>query len=92
MVWCYTLAMPTTKPRYTVTDTGDLEKLLDEAQVRWPDVKDRKDLLILLARTGMAKVRADDENRRRVVDETSGALTGVYREDELSRLREDWPE
>mgnify|MGYP000898340026 FL=1 len=40
----------------------------------------------------MAKVRADDENRRRVVDETSGALTGVYREDELSRLREDWPE
>ncbi|HNC93877.1 MAG TPA: hypothetical protein PLJ64_10105 [Solirubrobacterales bacterium] len=84
--------MPTTKPRYTVTDTGDLENLLDEAQGRWPDVKDRKDLLILLARTGMAKVRADAENRRRVVDETSGALTGVYREDELSRLREDWPE
>ena len=92
MVWCYTLAMPTTKPRYTVTDTGDLENLLDEAQGRWPDVKDRKDLLILLARTGMAKVRDDAENRRRVVDETSGALTGVYREDELSGLREDWPE
>ncbi len=38
--------------------------------------------------TGLRVVDA----RRRVVDETSGALTGVYHEDELSGLREDWPE
>jgi len=28
---------PTTKPRYTITDSGSVSELLDEAQRRWPD-------------------------------------------------------
>lgn len=44
--------MPTTKPRYTVTDTGHLAELLDAAARRWPDVADRKQLLLLLAEEG----------------------------------------
>ena len=44
--------MPTTKPRYTVTDTGDLSDQLDQAQRRWPEIKDRKALLLKLAAAG----------------------------------------
>ena len=44
--------MPTTKPRYTVTDTGHLAELLDSAARRWPDVVDRKQLLLRLAEEG----------------------------------------
>ncbi len=44
--------MPTTKPRYTLTDTGHVRELLDAAQRRWPDVADRKELLLRLAQEG----------------------------------------
>jgi hypothetical protein len=46
------LAVPTTKPRYTVTDAGHLAELLDAAARRWPDVVDRKQLLLRLAEEG----------------------------------------
>lgn len=44
--------MPTTKPRYTFTDSGHLRELLDAAQRRWPEVADRKQLLLRLAEEG----------------------------------------
>jgi hypothetical protein len=44
--------MPTTKPRYTLTDTGHLAELLDAAARHWPDVVDRKQLLLQLAEEG----------------------------------------
>jgi hypothetical protein len=44
--------MPTTPPRYTITDMGSLRDLLDDAQIRWPDVRDRKELLLRLAQAG----------------------------------------
>jgi hypothetical protein len=44
--------VPTTKPRYTLTDTGHLRELLDAAQARWPEVADRKKLLLMLAEEG----------------------------------------
>ncbi len=61
--------MPTTKPRYTVTDTGGLATMLDDAHRRWPEVSDRKKLLLRLAAEGHASLsrelaRADDEARR----------------------------
>lgn len=92
MIWCYTKTMPTMKPRYTVTDTGSLKDLLDEAQGRWPEVKSRKELLMLVAEVGLKNIRAEREERRLAVEETSGALTGVYRSDEISTLRQDWPD
>lgn len=83
--------MPTTKPRYTLTDTGALGELLDQAQRRWPDVRDRKELLLRLAATGQEAIEREARERSTAVDETAGALTGVYRPDELERLRKDWP-
>lgn len=84
--------MPTTKPRYTVTDSGAVSELLDEAQRRWPEVSDRKELLLRLAEAGREAIERDGEARRVAIAETSGALSGVYEPGELKRLREDWPE
>jgi hypothetical protein len=51
--------VPTTRPRYTFTDTGDLEEMLDLAQRAWPEIEDRKELLYRLARTGEDALRAE---------------------------------
>jgi hypothetical protein len=84
--------MPTTKPRYTITDTGAVREQLDEAQRRWPEVRDRKELLLRLAAAGRAAITREIDQRRQAVRETAGTLSGVYRAEELERLREDWPE
>ena len=62
--------MPTTRPRYTFTDTGRLEALLDAAQERWPEIGDRKALLLRLAEEGataldLAPPDAEAAQRRR---------------------------
>ena len=84
--------MPTTKPRYTLTDTGALREQLDEAQRRWPEVRNRKELLLRLTAAGQKAIEREAQERRSAIEETAGLLTGVYLPDELERLREDWPE
>ncbi|HEV7771780.1 MAG TPA: hypothetical protein VGO48_00675 [Conexibacter sp.] len=44
--------MPTTRPRYTVTDTGHTAELLDLAQRAWPEITDRRQLLLRLTEMG----------------------------------------
>jgi hypothetical protein len=83
--------MPTSKPRYMLTDTGELSELLDAAQRRWPDVTDRKALLLRLAAAGSETIAADAAERRAAIADTAGALSGVYEPGELERLRQDWP-
>lgn len=83
--------MPTDKPRYTLTDTGELTEQLDRAQRRWPDVRDRKQLLLNLAAAGSEAIELEAATRRRAVEQTAGILSGVYEPGELERLREDWP-
>ena len=51
--------MPTTQPRYTVTDTGTLQQMLDLAQRRWPEEHDRRQLLLRLATVGADRVAAE---------------------------------
>lgn len=62
---CYTLRVPTTRPRYNVTDTGDVREMLDLAQRRWPDVRDRKLLLLRLAEAGRDAIACEVEERER---------------------------
>jgi hypothetical protein len=58
--------MPTTQPRYTVTDTGEMRAMLDLAQQRWPEVHDRRQLLLRLAAAGRDAIAPDlDEGVRR---------------------------
>ena len=80
-----------------VTETEAVAEALDDAARHWPeDASARSRLLLRLVDAGHRAVRAenDEETARRVaaVRRTSGALTGVYRPDELGRLRDDWPE
>lgn len=84
--------MPTNKPRYTLTDTGELSEMLDVAQRRWPELTDRKDLLLRLASLGRKTIEEAGTERRRAVEETAGILSGVYKPGDLERLREDWPQ
>lgn len=84
--------MPTSKPRYMLTDTGELSDLLDAAQRHWPEVASRKELLLRLAAAGAEAIATELEKRREVISENAGALTGIYEPGELARLREDWPE
>jgi hypothetical protein len=51
--------VPTTRPRYTITDTGPVRHLLDDAQRQWPAVGDRKELLLRLARAGHESLRLE---------------------------------
>ncbi len=57
--------MPTTQPRYTVTDTGEMRDFLDLAQRRWPEVSDRRQLLLRLAGVGAGQVAAELAGRCR---------------------------
>lgn len=84
-------AMPTSKPRYMLTDTGELSELLDAAQRRWPEVTGRKELLLRLAAAGAESIEAGVAERRAALADTAGALSGVYEPGELDRLRQDWP-
>lgn len=59
--------MPTTKPRYTLTDTGETAELLDLAARAWPGVEDRRQLLTLLLGAGRERVEQElamSEERR----------------------------
>jgi hypothetical protein len=82
--------MPTTRPRYTFTDTGDLEDLLDAAGRRWPDVSDRKELLLRLAEEGANALGLDphepDEDRR---ERTRAALKRLRALVDTDRLLSD---
>ena len=61
--------MPTTRPRYTVTDTGHTAELLDLAQRAWPEVTDRRQLLLRLTEMGgetlEAKLAEHEQRRER---------------------------
>jgi hypothetical protein len=57
--------MPTTRPRYAVTDTGEMREMLDLAGERWPEVDDRRELLLRLAAAGRDAIAADVDATRR---------------------------
>jgi len=89
--------MPTTNPRYAITETEDITNALEIARRTWPDLADKPGALlrqlILVGRNTLADDHAAaDRTRRQAVEATAGALRGVFGHDYLSELREDWPE
>ena len=94
---CYTLAMPTTRPRHVITETEQIARALDDAARRWPaDGGNRAKLLAHLVEEGhravISQLERDASARRDGVTRTSGVLTGAYGDGYLAELREDWPE
>lgn len=89
--------MPTARPRHTLTETDALSQALDAAALQWPADRDaRAKLLVRLVEEGHRAIRArredETERRREAIRRASGALSGVYPEGYLARLREDWPD
>ncbi len=89
--------MPTSRPRHVITETDDIASALQDAAKRWPEDRDsRKKLLLHLVSEGhRAVLGAQDKvagERRHVLAKTSGLLTGLYGQDYLEHLREDWPQ
>lgn len=86
--------MATTRPRHTITETDDVVAALDAAALRWPG-DSRAELLRRLVDEGHRSIEAERtverEQRLEAIRRSSGMLRGVYRPDELERLREDWP-
>lgn len=86
--------MPTTRPRHLVTETDELAEALDAAAHVWPALS-RPQLLARLALLGHHAAEQTQAERRAhrlaALQRHSGALTGVYRPDELGRLHEEWP-
>jgi hypothetical protein len=79
-----------------ITETDAVARALDDAAKRWPeDSHSRAKLLLRLLAEGHRAVVGQHERtadaRRDAVSRTAGVLTGVYGQDYLSRLREDWP-
>ena len=71
--------MPTTHPRYTVTDTGRVAEMLDAAQQQWPEVEDRKKLLMKLAELGSEHVerRLSQEEARARAERQRAAMREI---------------
>ncbi len=83
--------MPTTRPRYTITDTGPVRSLLDDAERQWPEVVDRKELLLRLAQAGhdsLSLDRAEEEASRRREHQRS-ALADLQRLVDWSAISDD---
>jgi hypothetical protein len=83
--------MPTIRPRYTITDTGPVSDLLDDAQRWWPTVSDRKELLLRLAQTGhdslqLDRVEAEANDRR---ERQRAALSNLKRTVDWGAIRDD---
>lgn len=79
-----------------ITESEHVAQALDDAAKRWPaDRGNRSKLLLRLLEEGHRAVldrRADDvATQRAAVARTSGALTGVFGDNYLAALREDWP-
>lgn len=83
--------MPTTRPRYTITDTGAVSGLLDDAQRQWPEVGNRKELLLRLAQAGhdslhLERAEAEEHHRR---ERQRAALVGLQRMVAWDAIRDD---
>ncbi|GGS22933.1 MULTISPECIES: hypothetical protein [Actinokineospora] len=84
--------MPTENPRHTITEDEVVRAALDEAALRWPELRDRPSkLLRRLVAEGHRAIRESADGRRAAVIATSGIATGAYGPGHLGELRDEWP-
>lgn len=86
--------VPTTRPRYQVTETPEVARALDRAAKRWPG-EPRSKLLVRLVEVG-AELLENDEHvqslaHRAAVLASAGRYAEAFSPDYLTELRADWP-
>jgi hypothetical protein len=92
-MWCYTLCVPTHRPRHTVTETDVVRQALDIAARRWPHDRGRRSrLLMRVVRDWMRSEEGRAERHRTAILRTSGTVPGVFPAGHLDELRGEWPE
>lgn len=86
--------MPTTRPRYQVTETPAVARALDRAAKRWPG-EPRSRLLVRLVEAGGDMLENDDDAdgqaHRAAVLASAGRYPEAFGPDYLAKLRADWP-
>lgn len=87
--------MPTTRPRFQVTETPEVERALRAAEAAWPEAS-RGERVIRLLQAGANALESDHAERRArrlaAVDFSAGSLDVAYEPGYLEQLRADWPE
>jgi hypothetical protein len=86
--------MATTRPRHLITETDPVARALDDAARKWPELAaSRAKLLVRLVQEGHVVLRGEHDrwlaDRRQVIGDSAGALTGCYPEGYLEGLRQD---
>ena len=86
--------MPTTRPRYQVTETDAVAHALDIAAREWPD-EPRSKLLMRLVALGGDSLEASQTEKRLArllaLERTRGKYADAFDADYLAGLRNDWP-
>jgi predicted RNA polymerase sigma factor len=88
--------MPTTKPRYMITQNDLVAEALADAARQWPeDGGSCTKLLLRLIEAGHQSLCDDSKRRRReqlaAIESTAGILQGVFNPGDLQQLHEEWP-
>ena len=88
--------MPTTRPRYQLTESDTVRKALQLAAKRWPqDARHPTRLLARLIEQGSRVISGEDERarrrRREAIRRHRGEGAGDYPPGYLEREREGWP-
>ncbi|MEO8888445.1 MAG: hypothetical protein ABI429_04015 [Jatrophihabitantaceae bacterium] len=87
--------MPTTRPRYQITETPEVAQAIDAAAKKWPG-ESRGRLLLRLVAAGRDVINdgraVEAASRRRAVARTAGKYPGAFAAGHLEELRQDWPE
>jgi hypothetical protein len=87
--------VPTTLPRYQITETPPVRHAIDLAAKRSPG-KPRSKLLLDVIAAGALAIETEldqgQQEHRRAVKETAGMFSGLFPPNYLEELRKDWPE
>jgi hypothetical protein len=88
--------MPTTRRRYQITETPEVEHAIDVASEHWPD-EERSRLLLRVIEAGADAVErrptsVTEARRRAIRRAASGEWADAFGPDYLANLRADWPE
>lgn len=89
--------MPTSRPRYMITESDELAVALERAAKLWPELaQERTALLRKIVDLGVEdldnRANAKMEKRKQAILKVAGSLSGVWPENWRNQLRDEWPE